>query len=45
MLIVTKGNLWPLALNGRHVICYGIFKVFCLFLKLQIGNATDCLLS
>ena len=25
-------------------ICHGIFKVFCLFLKLQNGNATDCLL-
>ena len=45
MLIVTEGNPWPLALNSRHVICHGIFKVFCLFLKLQIDNAPDCLLS
>ena len=45
MVIVTEGNPWPLALNSRHGICHGIFKVFCLFLKLQTGNATDCLLS
>ena len=39
-----QGKSGPLALNGRHGIGHGIFKVFCLFLKLQIGNAIYCLL-